>query len=165
MTDDGLIKGVTIEEARKMTDDELEIQGWPEQARALVALELSSGAVIYPADGLAANEGGALFGYEGGASDGNHTDDREDFVVEAGDAPNGDDPILGATVEAIRDMTNVEMWAEGWCNTLEPPVALELSSGVVIYPSRDAEGNGGGALVGYTEDEIIGVRVPDTEAA
>lgn len=165
MTDDRLVKGATIEEAREMADDELEIEGWPEQARALVALELSSGAVIYPADGLAANEGGALFGYEGGAGDGSHTDDREDFIVEAGDVPDEDDPILGATVEAIRDMTDAEMRTEGWYDNLGPPVALELSSGVVIYPSRDAEGNGGGALVGYTEDEIIGVRVPDTEAA
>ena len=165
MTDDKLVKGATIEEVREMANDELEIEGWPEQARALVALELSSGAVIYPADGRAANEGGALFGYEGGAGDGSHTDDREDFIVEAGDAPNGDDPILGETVEAIRDMTDAEMRAEGWYDNLGPPVALELSSGVVIYPSRDAEGNGGGALVGYTEDEIIGVRVPDTEAA
>lgn len=72
--------------------------------------------------------------------------------------------VKGATIEEAREMADDELEIEGWPEQARALVVLELSSGVVIYPSRDAEGNGGGALVGYTEDEIIGVRVPDTEA-
>jgi hypothetical protein len=49
-------------------------------------------------------------------------------------------------------MTDDEVDAEGWTRPGDAePVALELSNGQVMYPAADAEGNGGGALFGYTD--------------
>ena len=57
------------------------------------------------------------------------------------------DPIIGATVIAIRPMTADEMKAEGWMKR-EVPACVVLSTGVVLYPSMDTEGNDAGALFG-----------------
>jgi len=43
---------------------------------------------------------------------------------------------------------------------IDAAVGLELSNGRVIYPAADGEGNGGGALFGYTERD--GEVVPFT---
>ena len=61
--------------------------------------------------------------------------------------------IVGKTIVKIRLMTKKEMEEEGWeVSSHGAPTAIELSGGTVIYPSRDSEGNGGGALFGYDKD-------------
>lgn len=54
--------------------------------------------------------------------------------------------IVGAQIIRARRMTPAEMVTEGWEGT--PPVMLELSTGALLYPSQDEEGNGPGALFG-----------------
>jgi hypothetical protein len=63
------------------------------------------------------------------------------------------DPVIGATITEVRPMTAAELAAEGWDLTIHgAPAALVLSTGAVIYASRDEEGNGYGALFGVLPD-------------
>ena len=64
-----------------------------------------------------------------------------------------DDTIIGSTVVDIRPMTREEMNSEGWQKN-EIPMVLVLSSGTLLYPSQDTEGNDAGALFGVTSDGI-----------
>jgi hypothetical protein len=50
-------------------------------------------------------------------------------------------------------MTKAEMEKEGWQKN-EIPMVLVLSSGTILYPSMDTEGNDAGALFGMTSDGI-----------
>lgn len=73
------------------------------------------------------------------------------------------DHITGQTIEAIRDMTDGELEAEGWADapTHQRPVVLELENGTKLYASRDEEGNGPGAMFGETpKGELVFVRPP-----
>lgn len=63
------------------------------------------------------------------------------------------DPVIGATIVNVRPMTKEEMAEEGW--EMHNPLgttAIVLSSGVVLYPSADWEGNGPGAIFGKTNE-------------
>ena len=51
----------------------------------------------------------------------------------------------GRTIVATRQMTPVEAADEGWDRGT---IALVLDDGSILYPSRDHEGNGPGALFG-----------------
>ena len=62
-----------------------------------------------------------------------------------------DDSIVGSTVIDIRPMTKEEMNTEGWRKN-EIPMVLVLSSGTILYPSQDTEGNDAGALFGVLAD-------------
>ena len=64
-----------------------------------------------------------------------------------------DDQIVGSTIVSIRSMTASEMEAEGW-QKREIPIVLVLSTGIILYPSMDTEGNDAGALFGKTSDDI-----------
>ena len=64
-----------------------------------------------------------------------------------------DDSIVGSKIIDIRPMTSDEMEAEGWQKN-EIPMVLVLSSGTILYPSLDPEGNDAGALFGMTSDGI-----------
>lgn len=64
-----------------------------------------------------------------------------------------DDTIVGATIVDIRPMTQEEMNREGWQKN-EIPMVLVLSSGTILYPSQDTEGNDAGALFGVTSNGI-----------
>lgn len=64
-----------------------------------------------------------------------------------------DDSMIGSTIIDIRPMTSDEMEAEGW-RKREIPMVLVLSSGTILYPSMDTEGNDAGALFGMTSDGI-----------
>jgi len=58
-------------------------------------------------------------------------------------------PYVGQKIKAIRPMTEDELRKEGWLDLNYPaPSAIELSNGIVLYPSQDEEGNGPGALFG-----------------
>lgn len=64
-----------------------------------------------------------------------------------------DDSIVGSKIIDIRPMTADEMEAEGWQKN-EIPMVLVLSSGTILYPSQDTEGNDAGSLFGKTSDGI-----------
>ena len=57
--------------------------------------------------------------------------------------------IEGRKIVKVRTMSIKEQLAEYWSpDDLNPVVVLELDNGSKIFPSRDYEGNGGGALFG-----------------
>lgn len=61
----------------------------------------------------------------------------------------GRDEVVGQTIVDMRPMTDEEREVHGWGDgygSCEADVVLVLSNGVVLYPSRDEEGNGGGSL-------------------
>ena len=64
-----------------------------------------------------------------------------------------DDSMIGSKIIDIRPMTKAEMDKEGW-QKRETPMVLVLSSGTILYPSMDTEGNDAGALFGMTSDGI-----------
>lgn len=59
----------------------------------------------------------------------------------------------GAKILEIRELTEEELIDEGWDDFSghEKPMGLVLDNGLFIYPSRDDEGNGPGALFGTFE--------------
>lgn len=61
---------------------------------------------------------------------------------------NTDHREISNEIKAIRTMTEAEMTREGWVHN-DPPAVIELADGSLIYPSRDAEGNGPGMLFGF----------------
>lgn len=68
-----------------------------------------------------------------------------------------DGEIVGSTIVDIRPMTADEMKAEGW-QKREIPMVIVLSSGTILYPSQDTEGNDAGSLFGKTSDGVsIGI--------
>jgi hypothetical protein len=70
----------------------------------------------------------------------------------------GKDPVIGQTVVAVRPMAASELAREGWeANRRHgTPMVVVLSSGALLYPSRDDEGNGPGALFGFVAGKTIG---------
>lgn len=63
------------------------------------------------------------------------------------------DPVVGATVVAVRPLTAQEAERFGWSlRRHEAAVAVVLSTGAVLVPSQDYEGNGPGALFGFDAD-------------
>lgn len=66
------------------------------------------------------------------------------------------DSVIGATIVGARQMTVQEMKEEGW-DHLNPDgtTVLILSTGAILYPSADWEGNGPGALFGKENDEAF----------
>ena len=55
---------------------------------------------------------------------------------------------------SIRHMTDEELDYQGWDGN-EPIMVLELDDGSILYPSKDYEGNDGGAIFGRTKDETF----------
>ena len=70
--------------------------------------------------------------------------------------------IIGQKITNIRPMTKKEYeelyWDEGYG---EPVMVLELENGVKLFPSRDYEGNGGGAVFGSKGKEHFTVFVKE----
>lgn len=58
--------------------------------------------------------------------------------------------LLGKKITGIRYITEKEAEGLGWDRR---PIALELDSGIIIFPSQDDEGNGPGAL--FTTDKTL----------
>jgi len=56
--------------------------------------------------------------------------------------------LLGKKIVNVRYMTKEEMGQMGW---YERSVAFQTEDGIWFFPSRDDEGNGGGAL--FTSDD------------
>tara|TARA_R100000152_G_C6781873_1_gene217435 strand:+ start:226 stop:438 length:213 start_codon:yes stop_codon:yes gene_type:complete len=57
-----------------------------------------------------------------------------------------DNSIIGAKIVDIRRMTKAEASKEGWEHDRNDCMVLVLDNGIKMYPSRDYEGNGSGAL-------------------
>lgn len=75
---------------------------------------------------------------------------------------------IGAKLIDVRNMTNAEIKNEGWdymCSELDLIKVLVFDDGSVIYPSMDYEGNGPGAIFGYTKNvtQKNGVRSNEIE--
>lgn len=63
--------------------------------------------------------------------------------------PTADETLVGRTIKAVRPMTAAELKKEDWSiGRHAPPTVLVLDNGTKVYPSRDEEGNGPGALFG-----------------
>ena len=61
--------------------------------------------------------------------------------------------LVGRTITEVRRMTDGEKDREYWEEARgESAVVLVLDSGLILYPSRDEEGNGPGALFGMDVD-------------
>ena len=76
------------------------------------------------------------------------------------------DDIIGLKIVDVRMMTNRELALEGWSEELSPheePTAIVLEDGQVLYPSRDDEGNGPGAIFGCDDDVCFRVSHPISE--
>ena len=74
--------------------------------------------------------------------------------------------IVGRTIEEVRPLTAHELAAEGWADWLESgaPV-LVLDDGTRLYPSRDDEGNGPGALFGHDGTNAFRVLIKTVKEA
>ncbi|MBM3950773.1 MAG: hypothetical protein FJ311_04895 [Rhodospirillales bacterium] len=57
--------------------------------------------------------------------------------------------LAGRRIVEVRSMSVRELEAEGWPPDETVP-ALVLDNGAILFPSRDEEGNGPGALFGAT---------------
>ena len=71
--------------------------------------------------------------------------------------------LIGRTIADVRQMTKKELEIEGWdvgAGQLPPPV-LVLDDGQRLYPSRDSEGNGCGALFGMNKIGPFTILVPN----
>jgi len=68
-----------------------------------------------------------------------------------------DSKILNKKIKNIRKMTAIECHSEGWAEEAQypgrRPHCLVLTGGVIIYPSRDYEGNGAGAFFGQFSEK------------
>lgn len=53
--------------------------------------------------------------------------------------------LVGRTIKKVRYLTDAEVRDLCWC---ESCLVMELDDGTMVFPSRDDEGNGGGALFG-----------------
>ena len=83
-----------------------------------------------------------------------HRNEEADPLDRDDGGPTDDNPvdeftIDGARIVTTRALTQVEVDNEIWPETT---VALVLENGIVLYASRDAEGNGPGALFGQYKD-------------
>jgi hypothetical protein len=58
-----IVENQKIVSVRKMTDKELEKEGWSKRKRPVV-LELEDGTILYPSKDAAGTEAGSLFGYD-----------------------------------------------------------------------------------------------------
>lgn len=59
--------------------------------------------------------------------------------------------IIGHRIVAARLLSKKEM-ADAYWHGEQPPVALVLDNGIILYPSRDEEGNGPGTIFGDGPD-------------
>lgn len=60
-----------------------------------------------------------------------------------------DADIIGKKIINIRPMTDQEIEEQYWHHDSDNAFAIVLENGVVLFPSRDYEGNGPGVIFGY----------------
>jgi len=75
------------------------------------------------------------------------------------EAPGGISSLIGRTIKNIRPMTADEAEREDWTFRRNgAPAVIELDDGTLLYPSRDDEGNGPGALFGYEKGKQFSIN-------
>ena len=68
-------------------------------------------------------------------------------------------PFVGQRVTAVRWMNDDERRREGWdFDTNGPPAVVELDGGLLLYASRDPEGNGPGCLFCVLDGQTVYVQ-------
>lgn len=69
-------------------------------------------------------------------------------------AEKAQEAFVGKRVSRVRYLSDTEMRALGW---VESVLVLEFEDGTLIFPSRDDEGNGGGAMFGQgpSNEELL----------
>lgn len=79
--------------------------------------------------------------------------------------------VQGKKIVEVRSMTSEELERVGWTKEYGvlvryPPPVLVLEDGTRLFPSRDPEGNGPGAIFGINaEDFDVWIPPPDSPAA
>jgi hypothetical protein len=68
--------------------------------------------------------------------------------------------LIGKKIVRIRPMSEAEKDAEGWENSGATSV-IELDNGILIYPSQDDEGNGGGTMFGKDKKGTFYIYSPE----
>jgi hypothetical protein len=68
--------------------------------------------------------------------------------------------LEGKTIETVRPMNEEELernyWSSGRMHA--PPIVIVLEDGTKLYPSKDPEGNGPGAMFGeHPDGEMFGL--------
>lgn len=61
---------------------------------------------------------------------------------------------VGRTIVGVRPMDENELKKEWWSGEY-PPTVIVLNDGSLVYPSRDDEGNGPGALFGAKGEDLL----------
>ena len=72
--------------------------------------------------------------------------------------------IEGQKIVAVRKMTEKEIditWGLDQFYESSPPDCIELESGEIIIPSRDAEGNGPGVIFGISKKKSFYITAAD----
>ena len=64
--------------------------------------------------------------------------------------------LEGRTVVAVRPMSTAELIHNAWIGEY-PPAVLVLDDGTIVYPSRDDEGNGPGAMFAARGETLLQV--------
>lgn len=76
--------------------------------------------------------------------------------------------LKGAKIKEVRPMTKEELKREGWPNTGDHGqvnLCIEIEDlDIVLYPSRDSEGNGPGVLFGYGYGDMFALSASEEEA-
>ena len=63
----------------------------------------------------------------------------------------GEKHLVGRKIVAVNYLQESDAKELGWYSR---PILLELDDGTMVFPSKDDEGNDGGALFGVTKDEV-----------
>jgi len=127
------MEGTTITAVRKMNDDECERMYWPtESHRTPRVLELSDGSVAFPSTDPEGNAPGFFSGL-----------------------PDTAENVEGNTIRGLSPITDAN---EVNRNRRTPP-EIHLSSGVIVTPLADPEGNGYGALYLFDDGQLYEITV------
>tara|TARA_B100000575_G_C23011636_1_gene582737 strand:- start:779 stop:1024 length:246 start_codon:yes stop_codon:yes gene_type:complete len=59
------------------------------------------------------------------------------------------DKLVGKTIKLVRYLSEKEAESLGWYSR---PLVIEFTDNSIIFPSKDDEGNDGGALFGQSKD-------------
>jgi hypothetical protein len=127
--------GTYVKAVSRMPPDELSMRGW-ERSPAVITLEKRRDEIyrLFPVSDGEGNSPGVVFG-----------DSPQAAFYLFGSVD--DQKILqGLLVHDIRPMTSKELERQGWdiFSGDQAPTVLVLRN-MILYPSRDAEGNGPGA--------------------
>ncbi len=127
--------GTYVKAVSRMKADELSMRGWA-QSPAVITLEGRRNEIyrLFPASDEEGNEPGVIFG----------DSPRAAFYVFG--SVDDQKMLQGLLVHEVRPMTNQELQRQSWDipEWGKPPLAIVFRN-MILYPSKDAEGNGPGS--------------------